>query len=517
MLALVSVVGAQTPGDTLVSRIEHDPSLLRNQHTLKNLRRCDAAGYQEIVATIANDPAQDWDLRARALSFVRNPLPAQVTERFSDDFPAVKVAESPTGPDAFNILGEWLRRSAEPPVGIVDLITPRRPDEGAAPLLTALAGNPVHPYLRWLDDSGFGLRDEEIEQLAATDDQLTRRLLCWIVGRDRRLELAPFLVSQIAADRPNTYRSQADRMLLAAFTVGIGELIRQAAPTPRWLEDDATPKGMALESLAILFPSDQALDPTLVGPLVRTAETNAAGKDKGQWLPAIHILDFLQERRVPLADLADATAESLVRQLLRKRGPLEAFIAAERLHRVAAVPFPELSREDKATIWAECYKTLNPAFLGAVVRALPDETQEQALKDHLFEQAEQAARGSLHVVRCWGADIEGPGDWALAVAELGINEAIPTIEKILTGSWNDEAAIALTRMGTAGARALARFLHTPEAHHLDRESRDEAVRACADELPEEEWHTLRDELARDPYLRKSIPSAERIPPFARDR
>lgn len=501
---VAGVCAAQT-GD-IVSRIREDPSLLRDHRTLKRLMRTDPGSYQAEMIGIAADSGADWDLRSRALTLVVLPETDDLTAAFVEDFDPQKVAADEFGADSFNILADWLRGCAKPPPSITRLLVPVRRGADVAPVLQSLAGQPLHPYLRWLAETDYRLSNGEITAIAATDDQLTRQFLSWLVGAERRRDMAGFLVSQITSDRPSSYRSQVDRFLVAALTVGIGEIIRQAAPTPRWLEDDVTPKGLALESLAALLPSDLELtNPAIVDPLLQAATVNAAGKNRSQWQLAIDILDFLHLRKVPLSGRADEAVAHLVRQPVRTRGPLEAFVAAERLHRDAGIPFPELSEADTAAIWGQCFKTLNAAFLGAVVRALPDDEQHAALQAHLLSLAEQAARGSLRVTRCWGADLEGPGEWARAVSELGLNEAIPAIARILEGPWNDDAVVALSAMGRDGAEALARFLLTPGAAHLDRAHRDTAVAACARSLDPTAWARLRAHLLADPVLAASLP------------
>jgi hypothetical protein len=296
---VASVCAAQT--ENILQRLQGDPSLLRDHRTLKRLMRTEPGSYQAQMIRIAGDSGTDWDLRSRALTLVTLPETEGPTAAFVEDFDPQKVAADEFGAESFNILADWLRGCANGPPSVKRLLVPVRKGADVAPVLQSLAGHPLHPYLRWLAETDYHFTNGEITAVAATDDQLTRQFLSWLVG------------------------------------------------------------------------------------------------------------------------------------------------------------------------------------------------------------AEQATRGSLRVTRCWGADLEGPGDWARAVSELGLHEAIPAISSILDGPWNDEAAEALSTMGSDGAKALARFLLTPAAVQLDHAHRDTAVAACARNLDPAAWAQLRAHLLTDPVLAASLP------------
>jgi hypothetical protein len=159
-----------------------------------------------------------------------------------------------------------------------------------------------------------------------------------------------------------------------------------------------------------------------------------------------------------------------------------------------------LGADEQARVWKVASKTLDAAFLKAVVDHLPDKQQREELEQRLLGLGDQAARGNLRVVRCWGADIETPGDWAAAVAALRLVEAIEDVEGVLDTSWPDEAVEALIRFGAPGAPALARFLYSPRSRRLDEDLRVRAIESCALHLPEDEWQSLLTHLESDTAL-----------------
>ncbi len=179
-----------------------------------------------------------------------------------------------------------------------------------------------------------------------------------------------------------------------------------------------------------------------------------------------------------------------MRQVLRKRGPLEPFVAVAKLNRTAGLPFPALGAEERTRVWQVASKTLDAAFLTAVVDHLPDKQQRELLEQRLLGLGDQAARGTLRVVRCWGADIETPGDWAAAVAKLRLVAAIDDVEGVLDSAWPEQAVEALIRFGAAGAPALGRFLVTSRARQIDDGLRVRAIQSCALHLPEDDWQAL---------------------------
>jgi hypothetical protein len=165
----------------------------------------------------------------------------------------------------------------------------------------------------------------------------------------------------------------------------------------------------------------------------------------------------------------------------------------------------ELGPDERSRVWEIAAKTLNAAFLKAVVTRLPDPERRRALDGRLLDLGDRAARGTLRVVRCWGADIETPGDWATAVAALGLVAAVDDVEAVLDSAWTEQAVVALVTFGAPGAPALDRFLRSPTARRLDRDLLAHAIASCARHLPDGEWSTLLARLQSDPVLAAAIP------------
>ncbi len=489
------------PDESVLQKLADDPSTLRSTSMLRDLKTQDHASLAPLMRKITTDQSQAWDIRARAATYLSGPKNRTAVTDFSESFEPLTVARNPWGAETYQILAEWGSRSEFGQTAIGPLLIPTESPETVDRVLVALAGNGIHHYLSYLEDHDYIFRSSTVAALGETDDQLTRQFLCWWVGEHRPRAMAPFLLDQIGSPRSSSYRSQVDRVFLALFTAGIGELIRSAIPTPRWLQDDATPKGLALESLARYYPSGTLIDnSTVVDALVSATETNAAGKDRGQWQLAIDILLFLEQRKQPLAGRAEMAAGDMVRQVLGKRGPLEPFIAVAELNRRTDLSFPPLGADEQARVWKVASKTLDAAYLKAVVDHLPDDQQREQLERRLLGLGDQAARGTLRVVRCWGADIETPGDWAAAVAALRLVEAIDDVEGVLDTSWPDQAVEALIRFGAPGAPALGRFLLTSRSRQLDSDLRRRAIESCALYLPENDWQSLLALLESDPAL-----------------
>ncbi len=485
-----------------LERLEANPGALRHMSPQHEFRGVDPTTYEPTMRRIALDSDLDWDLRARALTFLWSKRNQDVYREFAQQFDPVAVAATDQGAETFNVLAEWLGRPSASQQVIVSCLLPGQHRSGVEPILNALAGQDIYEYLYFLYRHDYSFQPSEIEALAETDDQLCRQFLNWYVGHQQIEGMENFLVSQIASPRPSNYSSKFDRVLLTVLTAGIGELIRSAIPTPDWIDDEATPKGLALESLGILIPVDsQDLNPALVESLLAAALTNSTGKKRGQWQLAIDILIFLDQHGVDLAGRADRVSNVLVRQAIRKRGPLVPLVEIERLHRESGLPFPPLTDEEKTALWDVTFKTFDGAFLIAVSRVAPNEKRQAELREHLLGLSDQAIRGTLSTVRCWGADIERTDDWILAVARLNITEAVQTIEKILEGwDWTDESIEAMLIFGPAGVPSLERYLRTPAADRLDTQQTIEVIRACHQNLPEADWTSLLLHLRTRQYL-----------------
>ncbi len=499
--------GAGQTTETVVERIAGDPAVLRDQHLLRKLKKVEPEDYLPLMRRIAAEASLPWDVRTLALTLLDEQRDATVFAGFVRDFAPVEVAADEWGDEAFNLLAAWYPRTRGGDTVLPLLI----PDERRVlrAVLQNLAGRGVHTYLRLLVEHGVRLEPADITALAETDDQHTRQLLCWYVG-DRRLEgMQGFLVDQIGSPRASTYRSQADHLLLAVFTVGLTEVLRTSLPSPQWLDDDATPKGLALQSLGTLLPAGTPIaERELAASLLAVAQSNAAGKDRGQWQLSIDILRFLQARGEQLAERAEPTVAALIRQVLRRRGPLEPFVAAVALHRQTGVSLPQLSPEETAAIWEITTKTLNAPFLTAVVTVLPNAERRAELEQHLLGLRDKAVHDTLRVARCWGADIETPGDWALAVAELEISPAVEPVSALLDSSWWQQAVAALVRFGPQGTPALARFLQSDQAPSLEDQLQVAAIRSCAEHLPEPEWQALLEVLRSKHHLSDAIHEME---------
>jgi len=485
-----------------------DAEGLRDERSLRDLRFHRTDVCLDWLASIAGDSGKPWDVRALALTRLESERHRAAVEAFARDFGPIEVAADPVGAATFNTLAAWLL--ARPTVAGVarPLLLPGGDPSGVAPILAKLAGQPLHEYLRWLVGEGVAFTADQVRALAETDDQDTRRLLCWYVGEHRLSGMEGFLARQIASPRPSTYPGQARRLFEAAFTAGLSELIRSAERTPPWLGEETTPKGLALASLAALVPAGARLeDRELADRLSATAIADAGGTDRGQWRLAADLVAFLLERGEPAGETVRRALGLLARQCLRRRGPLEPLVLVEGTCRRFGVPFPELTEAERGRLWEVALTTLEAPFLGAVSRAVPDEVALRRVEAQLVGQGEAAAAGTLRVNRCFGCDLETPGDWCAAVAELGLDAAIPRVEGVLATAWADDAVAALVRFGPAGAPALARLLVSERARQVSAPRRVEALRACLDGLPAEEAERLLESLRADPGLRETVREA----------
>lgn len=495
LLLLVSASGQAVPPCGL------EPADLRDERSYRDLRSGRTDGCLDWLAALAVDPGQPWDLRARALTLLEADRHRAAYVAFARDFVPAQVAADSTGAATFNLLAAWLP-AREPERGLVEpLLLPGQERSGVAPILATLAGQPVHDYLRWLDGRGVVFTPDQVRALAETDDQDTRRFLCWYVGVHRLIGMERFLVHQISSSRPSTYPGQARRLFEAAFTAGLSEVIRDAAGTPPWLGDETTPKGLALASLATMMPAGRpVVDRELAASLVATALAEAGGSDRGQWRLGADLVTFLLERGEPAAPVIERTLGVLARQSLKRRGPLEPLVVVEATCRRFSVAFPELTAAERGRLWEVALTTLDAGFVGAVSRAASDREGWERLETQLLGQGEAAARGTLRVNRCFGCDLETPGDWCAAVAELGLEPAIPHVEGVLATAWVEDAVAALVRFGPVGAPALARFLVSERVRQVPLPLRVQAVRACVEGLPPAEAERLRAALQADPAM-----------------
>ncbi len=484
------------------------PDELRSERVLRDLRLRVPDGCGPLVEAWASDPVLAWPVRAAALTALdarHHPTPWAA---FSRDFAPVEVARSADGAATFNLLAAWLPAEGRERELLEPLLLPGEGSARVTAVLEALAGRPVHDYLRLLWSRGFAFSPDLVRRLAETDDQDTRRFVNWYVGNGPLAGMEGFLVDQVASARPNTHPGQGWRLFEAAATAGLSELIRAAEKKPPWLGDETTPRGLALRSLAAKWPPGRPIpNREMAARLARVAARDAAGADRGQWQPAADLVTFLLERgEAPGAEISKAL-DGLARQCLRRRGPLAPFSLAEETCRRYGVPFPRLGPDEQASVWAITLTTLDARFLGAVSRALPDAARRRSLDEHLLAQGARAADGSLRVVRGWGADLEGPGEWCAAVAELGLLAAVPDVERVLATAWPGPAVAALIRFGPAGVPALGRFLVTPPARQLKKPLLVEAIRACVAGFPASEREALLFALRADPVTAAAVREA----------
>jgi hypothetical protein len=505
LVLLIAAGRAGGEGDDLLQRCRSDPTVLREERAFRDLPYVeDREGRSRLLASVAADASQPWDVRARALMLTDAEAEAETWRAFARAFKPVEVAADAWGDETFNVLARWMphrgpgRRQVEAMLlAEVDAV------------VEVLAGRAVHDYLVLLVDRAVDLRPEQVRALGDTDDQDTRRLLNWLVGHRRMGGMEAYLVDQVVAERPSTYPDQGRRLIEFAFTGGLSELLRAMAPEPVWLGTETTPKGLALSSLGALLPAGTTIEHRpWVEQLLSTATAGAAGTDRGRWQLAVDILDFLHVRGERLSGRADAAVAALVRQGLRRRGPLAPFVAAERLHREAGVALPRLRSDERSRLWDVTLKSLDADYLVAVSRAVPDRERQARLEEHLRSQREAAVRGSLRVVRCWGCTIEGPGRWAHAVAALGMDDMLEAVEKVLELSWGEDDTVrALVAYGEPGVPALVHFLTGTRVNALDEEPMVEAIALCAGHLEGEELESFTDAMRSGLY---TADAAERV-------
>lgn len=241
---------------------------------------------------------------------------------------------------------------------------------------------------------------------------------------------------------------------------------------------------------------------------------DGAATFNGDWQPAADLVVFLLERGEAPGAAVERALDGLACQCMRRRGPLLPFALSEETCRRFGLGSPRLTQAEQGSVWAITLTTLDARFLRAVSRALPDVTRRSLLADSLLARGARGARaadGSLRVVRCWGADLEGPGEWCGAVAELGLVAATPDVERVLATAWPGPAVEALVRFGPAGAATLSRFLVLPAARQVREGLRVDAIRACVEGLPEAEREALLSTLGTDPVMAAAAREAVAAP------
>lgn len=481
----------------VVERCARDPALLREEAVVRDLREVPRDTLEPVMAAIAGDDAQPWDVRAAALGLAPAVRHREVWSAFGAAFEPLEVAATAEGAAAFNILAAATPRFGLEHRLLAAMILPGEDLAGVAAVLEVLGGRPLSPYLHLLVRKDYQFGADSLTGVADTDDEDTRRFVAWYIGEHRVQGMESLLVDLITAPRTSTYPSQARRLLEFALTGGISELFQPFVSRPPWTEPDMAPKGLALDALAVLRPPRASLDREVISRLLVVARTTAGGEDRGQWQLAADIVGFLLERGVSLGPEEADIVETMVRQALRRNGPLLPFAVAARACQRGPVPWPRLDDDERTALWDIAFTTFEAPFLAALVRAVPDPQRAAELERHLLGLAESAARGTLRRSRCMACAIEGPGDWSRAVAELGYEAALPAVERALFIGWDeDDTVAALVTYGPPGVPALARFLVTARAESVAEELLVEAVGLCLRTLPAAEGEALAAALRR---------------------
>jgi hypothetical protein len=497
----LGVAQAKNKGPEELLQLEENPSRLRLSDVRKQLPRLERQSYIPLMRKFMLTASLPWDIRTQAYILLGRDRSKQDIKNFTSVFNPLEAAASAEGTETFNTLAKWYRETRPRPNAVVPLIFPGSEMSGVNAILKVLAGKNVHEYLWALYLNGYRFQPVSIEALAETDDQLTRKFLNWYVGAVHLDSMQGYLVDQLQSSRPNKYPSQTGRYVVAFLTLFISEVMSAMDENPPWLGWNTTPKSLALQSLAVFNPPGKKIkNRQLAENLMKEAKYNASGKDRGQWQLTIDIMCFFQKRHELYPGHGDAVLDSMVRQALTKCGPLKPFVAAEEIHQLSGIPFPLLQPEDKEKIWKITRKTFDAKFLASVVRALPNEKSEDELTRYLLSLQNKAVKGSLRESRCWSAPVEDKDDWALAVGELGLIEAIPSLEKMLYGSTSEGMVTALGRMKEYGAPVLDNFMRSDNAQRLKKSARIEAIQACKDYLPKADWHSLAVYLRSHPYF-----------------
>jgi len=488
----------------VLEKCRANPALLRQQAIYEQFQRGRPESYREWTARVASDPAQSPDVRARALLLCPYESSAEVYRAFRGQFDPVAVAGSADGAAALNFLaGEVFGQDARSAI-VRELVLPGPELAGVGPILAALAGQACHDYLYMLYGRKYPFSGAQVQALARTDDEPTRRFLYWYAGRKLPGQAA-FLAGEVLSARPSDYGGREMRLLLFALTGAVSELVRATLPPPEWLAEDRTTRDIALEALARQLPAGQPIsDPAVAARLLPAAVVFCGRTAEPDYRLGADLLIFLKQRQVTLGADGRRGVALLARQPLDRDGRNEVFVLAERVHRRTGVSMPAFSEKDRGILWERTRHTLNPAFVGAVVRTLPDGPEAGALRRHLLELGPRAASGELRFPsrnEGWFV-VHDPGDWCLCAGELKLTEALPFISRVLEGSWSSKAMRALILYGPAGVSEARRFLLEGRARSLDGGTRKAAVRFCLEQLAGVE---------RDAFLERALASDDLRP------
>ena len=478
---------------------EADPKLLREHAFRAHVRRFQQPAVP-LMRRLASDPKQPWDIQAEALGLLHQSSSPEAWDAFIEGFDALVVARGPEGAATFNALARNVPTWGREKKTLIGLIAPGAGSPGARPILAALAGRGISDYLHRLHRLDYRFDKLELRALARTEDEDTRRFLFWYVGTRRMEGMESFLVSGIVAPRPNSYRSHGGRLLEETMKGGVVGLLSLGRKDMAWKDADQTPKGWALWALGELTPRGRRLPPGLGVQLLTVARSLAPGEDRAEWGLASDIMIFLLEHDEPLQRRSEDVLASLVYQALRKNGPVEPFAAAERVSREAEIAFPRLDPGEKDRLWDTAMESLHGPFLAALARSVPNPAREKELKSELRALKDRAVKGSLRRSRCWGCEVEGPADWALAVASLGMTDLRDDVEKVLNLGWGEENAVrALVAYGEAGAPALIEFLQSRHVNRLDEGPMILAIRHCLQHIAPEAREDFVAALLKEPY------------------
>jgi len=484
---MMDAVGSDKPvPEELLERCRKNPTILRRTPVYRDFDKYSPESYTPLMQAIVADNTQPLDVRARALLLVPFEKSPGLYETFAREFKPEEAAGAEDGAKAVNFLAKKIYGRRQTAGFVRHLILPGENLSGVGVILKALAGRPCHDYLHMLYGQGYSFSSHQLRLLSMTSDQATRRFIYWYIGDKNIAVMERFLSSEIASSRPSTYGGRGLRLLLMAFTGGMSELMRAALPPPDWLDEEKTPKDLALASLGQLIPLETSIShPEITENLLKAAVSSAESDEVEDYRLAANILLFLYARKADLRQPAARKAlASLARLIPQEDARNETFALAQQVHGETGIPLPNFSKDEIASIWNRAFKTLNWRFLGAVVRAFPDPEREKALAQHLLDLGEKAQSGRLRFPsknETWLC-IHDSGDWSLCAAELHIEKAVPLMEKILDSYCREDAASALMRFGPAGLPVLTRFLMTKNVGLLKKDVRKEAVRICVQNL-----------------------------------
>ena len=508
-LAMMGAVAALEAVDPAVlEKCRANPALLRQRDVYERFQRSRPESCQEWAALVAADPGQPPDVRARALLLCPFETSSTAYMAFRRDFDPMAEAGTVEGAAALNFLsGEVFGQDAR--AGYVrEMLLPGPDLAGVGAILTALAGRPCHDYLYMLHGQKYAFTGAQVQALARTDDEPTRRFLYWYAGQKLKGQ-ASFLAGEVLSPRPSDYGGRGMRLLLFTLTGAMSELVRAVLPPPEWLAEDRTTRDLALEALDRQLTAGQPIpDPAIAARLLPAAVVFCGRPAEPDYRLGAELLIFLKARQVTLGADGRRAVALLARKPLDHDARNDAFVLAERVHRRTGVPLPAFSERDQNLLWDRALHTLNPAYLGAAVRALPDGLGAEALRRHLLKLGPEAASGQLRFPsqnEGWFA-MHDPGDWCLCAGELKLEETLPFVSRALEGSWSGKAMRALIKFGAAGLPEARRFLLEGRVQSLDGATRRAAVRFCAGQLADPE---------RDDFLKRAMAN-EYLRPFARE-